>query len=725
MPLSGSHNAGDSGHLGDHNLIDTTLGQKLDGSVAASTYLSQTAASAAYARGVDADSNGVTGAGSRHTALNTLLASAATNGIEVVQLRGHSYDLSGGHVLIPAGVELRGVPGTVLTGGAFALVNDGTVADLTFGTGWSLYADLYGHWGSSSGVALIGGTVRNVTVQRAGTQVWPTRGVHNLLPRTMQKLNGSMTFKKTNVLLLADSLGFQGSGSGDAWPTLLFSSSTAATTGVNYYVGNIFGGNNTQVTDLSLPGTSPQIDAAYFAVEQNALSVGSGLDNQVKPVEGFATYPTQLADYDVAFICTGHNAASGFIGHLENVVARLRRAGIEVVLLTQSPTNPVDDNYARPLMQMRAIASAYGCAVADTYAAFMREILTGRSTALSLVADGTHPNQAGWNIYAQVVRDVLLDQQPTGASSTLLPSKRVIVSDTNSNSTDRWGNLYGVTFTATSQSAGVTTATPSDTAKSPLAGRRTSLTNAAYSVPNGEYVEFAVPDAYDVTLILEGTGSAANGSVKTNAGANTLSTFSSPTNTGQTVMVQIDSGTWNAAALKSRPIRIYSTSGTLKVIGVLWTTIGRRYQPKNTDGSYKGVALTGTWAVQAGPWYGVTNLPYTDTTGSYAEFDFVGDGVQIKVNASPASGQMRLDIDGVQGSIFGTTQSQEQILPVRSALLPYGRHKARITYTAVNGAGAADGSTPGAHRMVLYEIAALDTRMNAPLEDLTVPALVI
>ena len=662
--------------------------------------------------------------------ISNTITSAVSSGGGTVLLRSGTYNLSSGHLNIPATVTLRGSGNsTVLNGGAYAIINDGVLADVQIGTGWTLYADfLSGHWGTStSGVAVIGGSAQNVTSARGGTEIWATHALHDMLPRTVAKLRKNLTFKKTSIVILSDSLGTDGSGSGIGWAQLLFDDTYKSAEGTAYNVGNIFGGNNTTITKLTIPGSTPEIDYAYTAYEQAALSVGDGLDNQVKLAESYATYPAAaLATADLAIICQGHNG--GTTNTIENLVANLRARGTEVMIVTQNPNGTNDPNYARNLWTLREIAASYGCAFADTYSVFLREIYTGRNTAAGLVsADSTHPNQAGWNLYAQTIRNVLLNQRDGSPASAKQPVGRVLAVNTNPSSTEFWGNMAGAQFTPINQSAGVTFTTPSDTVRSPLTGRRLSLTNTLALVPVGEYVEFAPSEAYDVTVYFEQGSVAATAAIKSNAGANTLRTYTVGTSTGTLAATTVDSGTWGAAALSSRPIRIYSTAGTLRVIGVAWSTVGRRYQPRNADGSFRGVTLGGTWAVQAGPWYGVSNIPVTDTAASYAEFDIVGDGFWIKTVKSPSGGVLRVTVDGVKESgVVDTYSTTEYVYTLARTGYGYGRHKVRIAYEYDNGAVVAGGGgTRGARRLALYEIATIDSRMSASQADLTRPADVI
>lgn len=676
---------------------------------------------------IDGDTLGVTGSGSLHDELNTALAAVAASGAGEVRLRSRAYDLSGGHVLVPAGVTLRGVEGTVLNGGAYAIINDGEVADLTIGTGWSLYQSFFDQPSGTGAVAIIGGKITRVARQREWTELWATANPHNCLTRTVTRLRTNLALKKTKIVVIGDSLAHPGSGSGVHWQDLLFNNTYAGAEGAAYNMSTIYGDNNTQVLDLAVAGSNAQLHTAHIAAEHTSVSVGDSLDGQAKSSEAqFA--PPLLGGYDLAIICTGHNGQTEFTLHLENLVAALRANGTEVILVTQNPTSSLDANYARPLWRYRQIAATYGCAVADTYAAFLREVYSGRSTAAALLAgDGQHGNQTGWNIYAATIRDVLLAQTGTAPAAPQLPARRGSMPNTNDASTQYFGNYYGAQFVASAQSGGVSAVTPSDTTRSPLAGRRASLSNTAYSVPNGDYVEFAVPDGWSLTVIGEGTGSAANGAIKSDAGGTSLGTFSADPESGKLYFAQIDSGTWGAAALVSRPVRVYSTSGTLKIVGVVWAGPGHRYQPKNTDGSYRGVTLTGTWGVQTGPWYGVSNIPYTDTTGSYLEFDIVGDGYAVKVASSPAAGAIVTYVDGQETDVINLQHATTDVIhTVYEQGLTYGRHRIRIKFDFVpGGASAVDSGTRGYRRLAVYEIATLDSRMNATMVDLTRPADVI
>lgn len=638
-------------------------------------------------------------------------------------------------VKIPAGGTLAGVAGTVLNGGAVPIANDGTIRDLAIGTGWT---------DSGGGqAAVIGGRAVRVTRSASSGEVFALRGINPRLPRAISTLiDPTAAAFDLNVLILGDSIG-EGSGASNAWFELLFDSTLAGGDGAGVYLATVFGTTLPaypgKLSNGAVGGSTAHLVTAHVAIEESPPPTGGAgvFAAQLKEGERPIGLPPALrGTWDLVFICVGANGGDDWEWHLENAVASLRKAGSDVILITQNPRSDNAAFLAAQVRTLRRIATAYGCGVADTHTAIRLEILTGRAAnAAAFLADTVHPNQDGHKLYARVIRDLLLEARSNADRDPApLPSRRVVH---KANSTavlqSAAACYYGAQFTATSMSGGVTMATPTAGAndptgpRNPLTGRRADLTNVMFVIPAGESVDFAVPEGIDLTIVGVGSGVAGSAfDVRVQNGATTLAggdELGSASIAGRIFTHHLNSGAYSGHAGTHRTIRILGTVGTTQILGVIYNRPPARYHPRDSTGKIAGVTYTGTW-VQHAPSYGVITQ-YTDTVNDFFEVDFVGDGVLFHTADAQGGGILRISVDG---RVLGDVDTYRNIGAPGLRGHAYrgfgpGRHRLRVQLIGANGAAAAPSN--GSRRLMLYDLASVDNRQNAPLDAHAGPPTVL
>ncbi len=676
---------------------------------------------------VSADALGVVGAGSLHTQLNAALAACAANGVGDLVLGPKSYNLSGGRVFNPAGVTLRGTPalsnggaGTVLIGGAYAIINQGTIRDVTIAA--STFTE-NPNAVNGGGVAIYGGRIEDVAVRDGVTMLFPTRNLHGRLPNTMARLKTAKIQSRFSVGLFGDSL-VEGGGSGNIFSDLLFNPAYAATTGANYNMANFFG-YPMLVTDVDMRavgGSTAYQMVPYIGYERtlNAAGSGGGYNRQMFQGEIIGTPPLPL--YDLVIIGVGQNGGTYWPVYLEQMVKHFRDLGTDVIILTQNPARTTPSHRASDVSIYRNIADAYGACLVDTYTRFRVAYETG---ALALnddtfpAGDSIHPNQTGWNIYAQAILDAMLDHQPAqcAAPATTRPQRRAHVVNQNLHSST-YDLLSGVEWqSATStdnKSAGCSFVTPLSTTRSPNYGRR-SLTNSCLQIPQNEYAHFGIEHCAEYVIVYEQTAIAATGEVSIQGGSFVLGTFTTGTTNGRvgTAVIAISGG-----AMDNRTIRVRCTSAEpLKILGVAALVRPRVNLRRNAStGVYPDITLAGTWATHASYYPGVTNILYTDTVGSTATFDFYGDGLHLLTYEGQLGGQFTVQIDGVLAPAYlgnVTTVDTYSGVAAPGAVahtfggLQMGRHRCVITMTGANASAGTPNAGSTHHRLGLIEVAAL------------------
>lgn len=424
---------------------------------------------------------------------------------------------------------------------------------------------------------------------------------------------------------------------------------------------------------------------------------------------------------DLAVFYDYFNGGSDNLLMIESTIRRLRADGTEVILCVDNKPRDTDPSTDALYAAYQAIASTYGCAIADCQS-YMEEL---SASGESVYADTNHPNQTGSNAIAEAVRGVLNGyalQQDTppvaipkgravplvdyGYTNGFVPRAMDFQSDPSATTGTR-------VATAIDPSSHYITRIPSI-----VLGRRTT-NDCVIELETGEYADFAHPFAMGLDLIIESTNGVINITMQNLSDGVVISTlvpspdtpavklyeFASPS------MVFSTSPRWqdpsgyetSASPIRNLALRFTCTVGTARIIGVNWHTVPWT-EIRRQDMRYFGAWFTDT--------YGSIEVPATDTAGDAYEFEFEGNGCLLLFASHPAAGRVNVWMDGIQ--IFTNQQLRETGGPYsrRLILYPaltswssadagYGKHQVRVQ------AVAATGGTPTAGSRLLMPLTAV------------------
>lgn len=255
---------------------------------------SRTQADMKYGQGLDADSNGVvaTDAANCWSQLNAVLNLAVSKGVPEVILRSASYDLTGGRVLVPAGVTLKGANRSVtLKGGAYAVASKGTIKDLNLDAGWTEHpSPLLTQTGNLGGTAIIGGRVDNVTRQNDATLIFPRTLPHGLLPNTIGKLRNNAGNQSALMIATYGHSLMEGAGASPKWQDITFQPAY----NINPVSSTLAASSTAGTTSLSL---SAKLQGGLYIIDaglstQEVIFFASTASGASAPYTGTTSYAT-------------------------------------------------------------------------------------------------------------------------------------------------------------------------------------------------------------------------------------------------------------------------------------------------------------------------------------------------------------------------------------------------------------------------------------------------
>lgn len=158
----------------------------------------------------------------------------------------------------------------------------------------------------------------------------------------------------------------------------------------------------------------------------------------------------------------------------------------------------------------------------------------------------------------------------------------------------------------------------------------------------------------------------------------------------------------------NRAIRITNTSGDpVQIYGVMFETHADVAFNRNTDGSYAGVKLNGSWTYSdflSMASYGGYLTPHTSTTNDSVTFKFYGDGLRFATSYGKNSGIIQVKIDDTTYTAVDTYNNigEYGVYTHFYGGLEYGLHTATITLTGANASVTGDlghGARFGLHRI--------------------------
>lgn len=610
-------------------------------------------------------------------------------------------------IKVPNGVTIRGTgtsrsstTGTRVN--AVALIaSEGTVRDIMFtGAGENSQSELGG-----GGIAVLGGRVIDCSVNDSRWVLAPTRQAHGYLKNFMSKMQG--TYGSVKVAVLGDSLSENTSTT--SWYGYLFNTATTAT---GYYLGSYFSHQiaPSEVDNMAIGGQGAYLLSAQLAMTKDTVRTGDYV-NQVLDGDSVSTSPFFSRDYSLAILAIGQNGGEDWKAHLEYTVKSIRDKGIDVIILTQNPAAGDPASRAGDEYFYRSMAETYGCLLIDTQAYFRLEVEFGRAlgTTADLFGDGIHQSALGHQLYAKAILNAILDYDSTVA----VPANKTVVTRSYSPAqTDRATAIAGLNAYYLVKKpdpsrglSGVTYTSATDSSiKNPIYGRGTT-TNSVATLASGGYATWGVEYATAAYIIYRENATTNTLTVSLQNGGSTLSTLSTGVTDGRTSIQKV---VLSGYGLSNRPIRITNTSGNpVQIYGVVFETHADVAFNRNTDGSYPGVKLNGTWS--SGYFldmasYSALKTPYTSTVNDSVTFKFYGDGLRFATSNGKNSGILQVKIDETTYNTVDTYSSISEygVYTHFYGGLQYGLHTATITLTGANAlvtGSLADGARFGLHRI--------------------------
>lgn len=219
-----------------------------------------------------------------------------------------------------------------------------------------------------------------------------------------------------NILIVGDSIGATSGASDDAhrWTTLLRS-----------YLTEQYGGTVT-ITNVSMGGN------ASYAGYSRVMMLDDGID------------------YDLAIICYGQNdSTEGFSLYYESIIRAIsgKYEKCSIISILESSQR----SYTEKMVAIQEICEYYDIPVADTIAPFAEDYA-------SYTGDGTHPNDAGQAIYAEVMEEVIdqgvydlkdfpdYDLEPMNEGVTVFDNFRYIAADEFERTDDMTYTITGLSI---------------------------------------------------------------------------------------------------------------------------------------------------------------------------------------------------------------------------------------------------------------------------------------
>lgn len=610
-------------------------------------------------------------------------------------------------IKVPNGVTIRGTgtsrsstTGTRVN--AVALIaSEGTVRDIMFtGAGENAQSELGG-----GGIAVLGGRVIDCSVTDSRWVLAPTRQPHGYLKNFMSRMQGG--YGSVKVAILGDSLSENTSTT--SWYGYLFDTSTTAT---GYYLGSYFGHQiaPSEVDNMAIGGQGAYLLSAQLAMTKDTVRTGDYV-NQVLDGDNVSTSPFFNRNYNLAILAIGQNGGEDWKAHLEYTVKSIRDRGIDVIILTQNPAAGAPTSRAGDEYFYRSMAETYGCLLIDTQAYFRLEVEFGRAlgTTADLFGDGIHQSALGHQLYAKAILNGILDYDSTVA----VPANKTVVARSYSpaqgeratalpltnayylvKKPDPSRGISGVTYTSATDSS----------IRNPIYGRGTT-TNSVATLASGGYATWGVEYATSAYIIYRENSTANTLTVSLQGGTSTLATLSTGVTDGRTSIQKV---VLSGYGVVNRAIRITNTSGNpVQIYGVVFETHADVAFNRNTDGSYPGVKLNGSWAyanLLSMVDYGSYLTPYTSTTNDSVTFKFYGDGLRFSTSYGKNSGIIQVKIDDTTYTAVDTylNISEYGVYTHFYGGLQYGLHTATITLTGANASvtnNLGDGARFGLHRI--------------------------
>jgi len=460
---------------------------------------------------------------------------------------------------------------------------------------------------------------------------------------------------------------------------------------VTTYTGYAVSGGDAELTAAML--ARPVISYGYFYDNTNlsyshktfALSTGS------TPPSAHKMKRSAALMCDVAIIGLLANSTSDQIDVYEGAIRTLRKNGVEVVLVTDNSTSDGIQYYADGEI-VAQLADKYGCHLADT-AAYVKEQEWRGNNPWS---DTIHMSAIGHVAWAHSV---------CAAFST---SKRVLsysqVDKFIKSNAENARTNFEISLRTLKTTGSLPT--PSAIAYSQCIADLYGETKQSYPFATGEEASIGHPMCCGMALIIDQSSNFTANVYKTGKfGSGTVESSISFSTTVQNrlgiVKVFKASSTYGSNART-----VYVTSGTMKVVGVIY------YTPDYDNIDQSEMQLLGSgWTASPEATIYDYKCKGTDTTNDSIVFGVEKSrGLAWTLLYKPTSGQVTEVVNNnaettglelyVAGGAYYTLR--------KYAGRPLGEYCAQIKLTGVNGSASAAG--PGARRLMVPQVFAINDR---------------
>jgi hypothetical protein len=538
-------------------------------------------------------------------------------------------------------------------------------------------------------------------------RLWSGETPKTAIPNTLTKLATATSTSQVRIGILDDSLGGI-AGSGTGWTDLLFNASHSGSgyniTGISSLsFDNCSVGSQTSAYGLAMVGEGSYTGSGVY--DSTGISTGPSESNKrfSPPKADAGRSPFINNPYDLVIVGFGANGGTYDLLYLENIVTALRLAGSEVLILTKNYRSDNADFLKTRADALRLIADRHGCALADTWMYFLEKERAGST----VFADTVHQAAAGHVSYAEAVGGILSPAITLAAKDRPNTPARVYGAAYQANNSEwaRYPNYCQIQFapSATDGTTDQTTTAASALTNPALAfgGRVTG--NAVTTLANTKVAKFAHGYATSVYLIVDGS-STFTCDIKHQNASSTLGsvTFASATSGQVQVLEAVLGGDYcdvTTAFRISRGIQIEVTSGTLKLIGVMFTCDRHKELDILTDVTY-----TGTWSSEA--W--IYNHPlskYSATDGDSFSFSFTGSEAVIFLSSRSSAGKVDIYLNGTllynARDLYQAGDYLDAIrIPTAASTSSYDNRLPGVNHVQVklNGANGSAGASAAANR---------------------------
>lgn len=546
---------------------------------------------------------------------------------------------------------------------------------------------------------------RNGMIERF-EPVFPFRVPSSAVERTKAMLRSGKG--PVRIGLMGDSL-LHASGIGISWHRLLFDAQYA-TNGLNVVnaslstVGDHAVGGQTARHTLAMLGPAVEGTGEWMPGEAMTLKPEFLVNEESSPYPMEWGGSSLLKDFDLVIVGSIFNSGNNKLEFMESIVKRLRRAGVEVIVVTESsgPSTPLylyDEGFG-----LKAVCEAHGAALCDTWCYMDEAVRQGQTP---YITNNVHYVQAGYDLFASALRSVLCDfeladrlaGQTNWVPSTTLYTNGIncsevsfspVITTGKANQQSRFASAYNpaVVLNAKLHSQSVTVLASNE--------------YAVFSHAHAREVDVLIEDDVGVAVVqlLGSEGDIPVRTIKTTGWGTYINLYECAKADTLAKMTNYANGNGLSQGLANLSVKIQCAQGTTRVVGVVFHTFLNR-QVRETD-----LQLTGTWFAEPSGGVFQPEGVWTDAPGDTLQMAFEGTGCQLLLHGGVAAGLVEVQVDGeiVHSSLnlrdpnpAGTQYVLSVFEDAGGKPLAFGMHDVKVTLLGASDSAEEPG--PGQHRL--------------------------